>query len=93
MLTDIRALADHFLIALPNINSNILLQRDFLQPLATNTILLQNLLCATKLGLLQCFLVVVQGIKVSSVTSWVAASRLSPYGEKSRAFITQALAP
>jgi hypothetical protein len=24
MLTDIRALADHFLIALPNINSNIL---------------------------------------------------------------------
>ena len=46
---------------------NTLLQRDFLQPLATNVIWLQHLPFATKLGLLQCFFVVAQGLEVSSV--------------------------
>jgi hypothetical protein len=45
---------------------NTLLQRDFLQPLATNEIWLQHLPFATKLGLLQCFFVVAQGLEVSS---------------------------
>ena len=48
---------------------NTLLQRDFLQPLATNAIWLQHLPFATKLGLLQRFFTVVQGLEVSSVTT------------------------
>jgi hypothetical protein len=44
---------------------NTLLQRDFLQPLATNVIWLQHLPFATKLGLLQHFFVVAQGLEVS----------------------------
>ena len=46
---------------------NTLLQRDFLQPLATNEIWLQHLPFATKLGLLQRFFVVAQGLEDSSV--------------------------
>ena len=45
---------------------NTLLQRDFLQPLATNVIWLQHLPFATKLGLLQRFFVIAQGLEVSS---------------------------
>ena len=45
--------------------NNILLQRDFLQPLATHTIWLQHLPFATKLGLLQRFFVIAQGLEVS----------------------------
>ena len=45
---------------------NTLLQRDFLQPLATNAIWLQYVPFATKLGLLQRFFVVVQGLEVSN---------------------------
>ena len=48
---------------------NALLQRDLLQPLATNVIWLQHLPFATKLGLLQRFFTVVQGLEVSSVTN------------------------
>jgi len=45
---------------------NTLLQRDFLQPLATNVIWLQHLPFATKLSLLQRFFVIAQGLEVSS---------------------------
>ena len=45
---------------------NTLLQHDFLQPLATNAIWLRHLPFATKLGLLQRFFVVAQGLEVSS---------------------------
>jgi hypothetical protein len=48
--------------------ANTLLQRDFLQPLATNLICLQLLPFATKLGLLQHFFIVAQGLEVSSHT-------------------------
>jgi hypothetical protein len=48
---------------------NTLLQRDFLQPLATNAIWLQHLPFATKLGLFQRFFVVAQGLEVSN--DWV----------------------
>jgi hypothetical protein len=47
---------------------NTLLQRDFLQSLATNVICLQLLPFATKLGLLQHFFIVAQGLEVSSHT-------------------------
>jgi hypothetical protein len=43
------------------------LQRDFLQPLPTNAILWYELPFATKLGILQRFLVVAQGLEVCSV--------------------------
>jgi hypothetical protein len=43
---------------------NNLLQRDFLQPLATNAIWLQHLPFATKLGLLQRFLSLRKGYKL-----------------------------
>jgi hypothetical protein len=42
------------------------LQRDFLQPLPTNAISWYELPFATKLGLLQRFLVVAQGLEVCS---------------------------
>jgi hypothetical protein len=42
------------------------LQRDFLQPLATNVIWLQQLRFATKLGKLQQIFIVAQGLEVSS---------------------------
>lgn len=45
------------------------MQRDLLQPLPTNVISWYELPFATKLGLLQCFLIVVQGLEVCSVTS------------------------
>jgi len=45
---------------------NNLLQHDFLQPLAMNVIWLQYLPFATKLGLLQHFFIVAQGLQVSS---------------------------
>jgi hypothetical protein len=43
-----------------------LLQRDFLQPLATNMIWWQQLTFATKLSLLQRFFIDAQGSEVSS---------------------------
>ena len=49
---------------------NILLQRDLLQPLVTNVIWLQHVPSATKLGLLQPFFVVAQGLEVSSGSAW-----------------------
>ena len=54
-----------------NNGCNTLLQRDFLQTLATNVIWLQHLPFATKLGLLQCFFIVAQGLEVSSGVPWV----------------------
>jgi hypothetical protein len=46
-----------------------LLQRDFLQPLATNMIWWQQLTFATKLSLLQRFFIDAQGSEVSSEPS------------------------
>jgi hypothetical protein len=67
----VQALATEADVAIAYIATNIygcntLLQRDFLQSLATNVIWLQYLPFATKLGLLQRFLVVTQELEVSS---------------------------
>jgi transposase InsO family protein len=61
-----------------SIGCNTLLQRDILQPLATHTIWLQPVPFATELGLLPHFLVVAQGLEISSGDDLGIGHQFSP---------------